>query len=41
MPTPDLLDPNKEHTLILVKPDGFARGLPERSCVALKRRAMS
>lgn len=27
MPTPDLLDPNKEHTLVLVKPDGFARGL--------------
>ena len=27
MPTPDLLDSNKEHTLILVKPDGFARGL--------------
>ncbi len=27
MPTPDLLDPNKEHTLLLVKPDGFARGL--------------
>ncbi len=27
MPTPDLLDPNKEHTLILVKPDAFKRGL--------------
>ncbi len=27
MPTPDLLDPNKEHSLILVKPDGFERGL--------------
>lgn len=27
MPTPELLDPNKEHTLVLVKPDGFARGL--------------
>ncbi len=27
MPTPDLLDPEKEHTLVLVKPDGFSRGL--------------
>lgn len=27
MPTPDLLDPKKEHSLVLVKPDGFARGL--------------
>lgn len=27
MPTPDLLDPNKEHTLVIVKPDGFERGL--------------
>ncbi|MSS83567.1 nucleoside-diphosphate kinase [Actinomycetaceae bacterium WB03_NA08] len=27
MPTPDLLDPKKEHTLVLVKPDGFRRGL--------------
>ncbi|QWW18833.1 nucleoside-diphosphate kinase [Schaalia sp. 19OD2882] len=27
MPTPDLLDPQKEHTLVLVKPDGFRRGL--------------
>ncbi len=27
MPTPDLLDADKEHTLLLVKPDGFARGL--------------
>ena len=27
MPTPDLLDPRKEHTLLLVKPDGFRRGL--------------
>lgn len=27
MPTPDLLDPTKEHTLVLVKPDGFRRGL--------------
>lgn len=27
MPTPDLLDPKKEHTLILVKPDGFRRAL--------------
>ncbi|MFT0761753.1 nucleoside-diphosphate kinase [Scrofimicrobium sp. R131] len=27
MPTPDLLDPEKEHTLILIKPDGFRRGL--------------
>ena len=27
MPTPDLLDPNKEHTLVLIKPDGFRRGL--------------
>ncbi|MCD4549299.1 MULTISPECIES: nucleoside-diphosphate kinase [unclassified Schaalia] len=27
MPTPDLLDPQKEHTLLLVKPDGYARGL--------------
>ena len=27
MPTPDLLDSDKEHTLILVKPDGFRRGL--------------
>ena len=27
MPTPDLLDSNKEHTLVLIKPDGFARGL--------------
>ncbi len=27
MPTPDLLDSDKEHTLVLVKPDGFARGL--------------
>ncbi len=23
MPTPDLLDSNKEHTLVLVKPDGY------------------
>ncbi len=27
MPTPDLLDPETEHTLILIKPDGFRRGL--------------
>ncbi len=27
MPTPDLLDPQKEHTLLLIKPDGFRRGL--------------
>ena len=27
MPTPDLLDPQTEHTLILIKPDGFRRGL--------------
>ncbi len=27
MPTPDLLDSDKEHTLLLVKPDGFSRGL--------------
>ncbi len=27
MPTPDLLDANKEHTLVLIKPDGFRRGL--------------
>lgn len=27
MPTPDLLDPTKEHTLLLIKPDGFRRGL--------------
>lgn len=27
MPTPDLLDPRKEHTLLLIKPDGFKRGL--------------
>ncbi len=27
MPTPDLLDPEKEHTLVLIKPDGFRRGL--------------
>lgn len=27
MPTPDLLDPNKDHTLVLIKPDGFRRGL--------------
>lgn len=27
MPTPDLLDPRKEHTLVLIKPDGFRRGL--------------
>lgn len=27
MPTPDLLDPDKEHTLVLIKPDGFKRGL--------------
>lgn len=27
MPTPDLLDPNKEHTLVIVKPDGYQRGL--------------
>lgn len=27
MPTPALLDPDKEHTLILVKPDGYARRL--------------
>lgn len=27
MPTPDLLDPEKEHTLALIKPDGFKRGL--------------
>ena len=27
MPTPDLLDSHKEHTLVLIKPDGFARGL--------------
>ncbi len=27
MPTPDLLDPRKEHTLLLIKPDGFRRGL--------------
>ncbi|MDO5728708.1 MAG: nucleoside-diphosphate kinase [Actinomycetaceae bacterium] len=27
MPTPDLLDSKKEHSLVLVKPDGFSRGL--------------
>lgn len=27
MANPDLLDPNKEHTLVLVKPDGYKRGL--------------
>ncbi|WP_076463649.1 nucleoside-diphosphate kinase [Actinomyces mediterranea] len=27
MSTPALLDPDKEHTLILVKPDGYARRL--------------
>lgn len=27
MPTPALLDPQKDHTLVLVKPDGFRRGL--------------
>lgn len=27
MPTPDLLDPEKEHTLVIIKPDGYARGL--------------
>lgn len=27
MPTPDLLDPQKEHTLVLIKPDGYERGL--------------
>lgn len=27
MPTPDLLDPNKDHALVLIKPDGFRRGL--------------
>lgn len=27
MPTPDLLDNDKEHSLVLIKPDGFARGL--------------
>lgn len=26
MPTPDLLDASKEHTLLLVKPDGYRRG---------------
>lgn len=27
MPTPDLLDSEKEHTLVLIKPDGFRRGM--------------
>ena len=27
MPSPEQLDANKEHTLVLVKPDGFRRGL--------------
>ena len=27
MPTPDLLDPSKEHSLVLIKPDGVRRGL--------------
>lgn len=27
MPTPDLLNPEKEHTLVIIKPDGYARGL--------------
>ena len=27
MSTPQVMDPNKEHSLLLVKPDGFARGL--------------
>lgn len=27
MPTPDLLDDDKEHTLVLIKPDGYRRGL--------------
>lgn len=27
MPTPNLLDPDKEHTLILIKPDAYKRGL--------------
>ncbi len=27
MPTPELLDSDKEHCLLLVKPDGFSRGL--------------
>ena len=27
MPSPDLLDSAKEHSLVLIKPDGYARGL--------------
>lgn len=27
MPTPDLLDDSKEHSLVLIKPDGYERGL--------------
>lgn len=27
MPTPDLLDPELEHSLVLIKPDGYRRGL--------------
>lgn len=27
MPTPELLDPNQEHTFVMIKPDGFRRGL--------------
>jgi nucleoside diphosphate kinase (EC 2.7.4.6) len=27
MPTPELLDPELEHTLVIIKPDGYARGL--------------
>ena len=27
MPTPELLDPDKEHTLVLIKPDAYERGL--------------
>lgn len=27
MPTPELLDPELEHSLVIIKPDGYARGL--------------
>lgn len=27
MPSPDLLNPEKQHTLVLIKPDGYNRGL--------------
>ncbi|MDO5672447.1 MAG: nucleoside-diphosphate kinase [Actinomycetaceae bacterium] len=38
MPTPDMLDDNKEHSLILIKPDGYMRGLTGEVLARIERK---